>query len=103
MWDLLVELFRVKLTTFIQGNTGKNAKKRFIHLKRKGAETVEPPTTPSPSPHSAAAWTDLASVVNPRIAPIMLEQGVRKVQKKNGRVLDLYQLKLPWKEMFKER
>lgn len=72
-------------------------------MKRKGADLVDPPPqAASPSPHSPAAWTDLASVVNPRIAPIMLEQGVRKVQKKNGKVLDLYQLKLPWKDMFKE-
>ena len=49
------------------------------------------------------SWTDLAAVVNPRIAPIMIEQGVRNVQKKkkNGdNILDGMQLKFPWEPRF---
>lgn len=73
-------------------------------MRRKGSDTPEIPNrASSPSPASPSPWTDLASVVNPRIAPIMLEESVRNIQKKknNSNLLDRYLLKVPWIDRFK--
>ncbi|CBY35157.1 unnamed protein product [Oikopleura dioica] len=87
-----------------KGNTGVNARKRFAHLRRKGTKTelqVEV-RSPKTEENSIPGWTNLAAVVNPRIAPILVEQSFRTVQKakKAESNPDKYTLRCPWNERF---
>ena len=53
---------------------------------------------------SIPSWTDLAAVVNPRIAPILVEQSFRTIQKakKAEGDPDKYTLRCPWNERFSD-
>lgn len=81
-----------------KGNTGKNAKKRFAHLRRRGSPSVMPVEIPARTESSIPSWTTLASVVNPRVAPILVEKSFRKVEntKKVYDAQEAYKIKCPW-------
>jgi len=85
-----------------QGNSGKNAKKRFVYLRRRGAiaELNIPAQIALNAHDDDHGWTDLATAVNKRVAPVILATAVTKntMPSRNSQLNTELTIRSPWED-----